>query len=108
MNKNLPKEPQYLVTKGVPCEVRLKDFFKSQEENAANLEREVEDGWVETSNPEQNKQDNEQPLMDLDDEEEQPMQVIGESNAAGTGGGGEDEIPDLDDLDDDNMFSQPV
>ena len=108
MNKNLPKETQYLVTKGVPCEVRLKDFFKYQEDNAANLERDVEDGWVETSNPEKNNKDNEQPIMDLDDDEEQPMQVIGENKAAGTGGGGEDEIPDLDDLDDDNMFSQPV
>lgn len=37
------------------------------------------------------------------------MQVIGDPKPAGTGGGGEDEIPDLDDLDDDdNMFSQPV
>ena len=25
------KEHQYLVTKGVPCEIRLKDFFKNQE-----------------------------------------------------------------------------
>lgn len=36
------------------------------------------------------------------------MQVIGENKEAGTGGGVEDEIPDLDDLDDDNLFSQPV
>lgn len=36
------------------------------------------------------------------------MQVIGEKNEAGTGGEGQDEIPDLDDLDDDNLFSQPV
>ena len=57
--------------------MRLKDFFKYQEDNAANLERDVEDGWVETSNPEAGKKDKEQPIMDLDDEEEQPMQVIG-------------------------------
>ena len=36
------------------------------------------------------------------------MQVIGENKEAGTGGGVEDEIPDLDDLDDDDLFSQPV
>ena len=34
--------------------------------------------------------------------------MIGENKVAGTGGGGEDEIPDLDDLDDDNLFAQPV
>jgi hypothetical protein len=41
-----------LVTKGVPCEKRLKDFNKFYEENASELERDVEDGWVETTNPE--------------------------------------------------------
>lgn len=59
MNKNLPKDKQYLVTKGVPCEKRLKDFYKFQEENASELERDVEDGWVETTNPESKKKDNE-------------------------------------------------
>ena len=52
------------------------------------MERDVEDGWVETSNPDAGKKDDEQPIMDLDDEEEQPMQVIGEKNEAGTGGEG--------------------
>ena len=86
--------------------MRLKDFFKFQEENGANLERDVEDGWVETSKPDTNQNKDEQPIMDLDDDEVQPMQVIGDPKSAGTGGGGEDEIPDLDDLDDDdNMFS---
>ena len=45
--------------------------------------------------------------MDLDDDED-GMQVV-ENKPAGTGGGGEEEIPDLDDMsDDDNMFSQPA
>ena len=46
--------------------------------------------------------------MDLDDDDDEPpAQVIG-GGAAGTGGEDE-EIPDLDDMDDDdNMFSQPV
>ena len=75
LNKNLPKEKQYLVTKGVPCEKRLKEFYAFQEENAAELERDVEDGWVETSNPLKKGIQDEQQIMDLDDDED-GMQVI--------------------------------
>lgn len=77
MNKNLPKETQYLVTKGVPCEMRLKDFFKFQEDNAANLERDAEDGWVETFNPDAGQKNDEQPIMDLDDDDQDPGQIPG-------------------------------
>lgn len=51
-NKNLPLDKQYLVTRGVPCYKRIKDLQKFHEDNAAELERDVEDGWVETTNPE--------------------------------------------------------
>jgi hypothetical protein len=44
-----------LVTKGVPCEKRIKDL-KFLEEDGGDLEREAEDGWVETLNPMQKKQ----------------------------------------------------
>ena len=54
-NKNLPEDKQYLITSGVPCEKRIADLQKYQEEDGANLEKDVEDGWVETSNPENNK-----------------------------------------------------
>jgi len=53
MNKNLPKDKQFLVTKGVPCDKRIKDL-KIQEESQ-QLERDAEDGWVETLNPNKNK-----------------------------------------------------
>ena len=43
------------MTKGVPCEIRLKDFFKFQQEGAEALEKDVEDGWVETFNPDAGK-----------------------------------------------------
>ena len=48
----MPADKQFLVTRGVPCEKRIKDLQKFHEENAADLERDVEDGWVETTNPE--------------------------------------------------------
>lgn len=52
INKNLPADKQFLVTRGVPCEKRIKDLQKFHEDNAADMERDVEDGWVETTNPE--------------------------------------------------------
>lgn len=52
-NKNLPKDKQFLVTKGVPCEKRIKDL-QFEDENA-ELEKDVEDGWVETVNPSKSK-----------------------------------------------------
>ena len=94
------------------------------------MEKDVEDGWVETFNPDAGKKNEDEQIMDLDDDEAPKqsvmesagvieaaggmemaggMQVIGENPAtAGTGGGGEDDIPDLDDLDDDNLFAQPA
>ena len=33
-------------------EKRIKDLQKFHEDNAAEMERDVEDGWVETTNPE--------------------------------------------------------
>jgi len=44
-------------------------------------------------------------MMDLDEMEDTPMQVVND----GTGGAKDEEMIDLDDLsDDDNMFAQPV
>ena len=47
VNKNLPVDKQYLITKGVPCKKRIKQLQAHDEAK----EREVEDGWVETDNP---------------------------------------------------------
>ena len=106
MNKNLPKDKQYLVTKGVPCEKRIKQLKKFHEENADNLEVDVEDGWVDTQNPEKKGNQEEQQILDIDDEDEPKMQII---NGAGTGEEN-DQVFDLDDLSDgdDNMFAQPA
>ena len=54
----------FLVTRGVPCEKRIADLQKFHQENADELERDAEDGWVETINPEQNKP---QAVLNLDD-----------------------------------------
>ena len=40
------------MTKGVPCEKRIKELLKFHEDNADEIEKDLEDGWVETSNPE--------------------------------------------------------
>lgn len=58
INKNLPKDKQFLVTKGVPSEKRIADLKRFEEENEGELEREVEDGWVETKNPQKKRKDN--------------------------------------------------
>jgi hypothetical protein len=52
MNKNLPPERQFLITKGVPCSKRIKDIKESMAE-----EREVEDGWISTDNPDSKRKD---------------------------------------------------
>ena len=67
VNKNLPADMQYLVTKGVPCEKRIKDLQKFHEENADDLEKDVEDGWVETTNPESKTGGTEDDIMDIED-----------------------------------------
>ena len=66
VNKNLPANMQYLVTKGVPCEKRIKDMNKFQQEFADDLEKDAEDGWVETANPESLKHGDKEEIMDLD------------------------------------------
>ena len=84
MNKNLPKDKQYLVTKGVPCEKRIKELKKFHADNADELEVDLEDGWVETKNPEKKNDQEEQQILDIDDDEEvggQKIQVVN----AGTG-----------------------
>lgn len=65
LNKNLPKDKQFLVTKGVPCEKRIAELKKFEEEHGEELEREVEDGWVETLNP-QKKNNNQEQMIDID------------------------------------------
>lgn len=110
MNKNLPADMQYLVTKGVPCEKRIKDLQKYHEDNADNLERDVEDGWVETTNPESKAGGGEDDgIMDIDDCDDvnQKIQVIGGTTGADAGGD-DDDVIDIDDMDDDNMFAQPA
>lgn len=54
-NKNLPPDKQFLVTRGVPCEKRIADLQKFHADNANELERDADDGWVETINPEGKK-----------------------------------------------------
>lgn len=57
MNKNLPKDKQFLVTKGCPCEKRIADLKAFELENEGELEKDVEDGWVETMNPQKKTTD---------------------------------------------------
>ena len=98
-----------MVTKGVPCEKRIKDLQKYHEDNADELEKDVEDGWVETANPEKlGAQNNDDGIVDLDsDGDDKPMQVINDNNEEKKE---EEDVVDLDDLnsDDENMFAQPA
>ena len=81
MNKNLPEGTQYLVTKGVPCHKRVADLQKFHEDNADDLEKDAGDGWVETTNTEGNAAGAGNQVVDIDDDGEKPMQVIGGGEA---------------------------
>ena len=97
---------QYLVTKGVPCEKRIKDVVKFEAEFADELEKDAEDGWVETTNPESlNKGGEKEEILDIDDMGEDGVQVVGGDDKGGDDDGGFD----LDALsDDDNLFAGPA
>lgn len=75
------------------------------EERADELERDVEDGWVETTNPESNpKGTDAEGMVDLDDED-QSMTVVKDTAKEEN----DEEMVDLDDMsDDDNMFATPA
>lgn len=46
-NKNLPEDKQFLITRNVPCNKRIKDVISDK----GTTEREGEDGWVEALAP---------------------------------------------------------
>ena len=102
----MPPDKQFLVTRGVPCEKRIADLQKFHADNANELERDADDGWVETINPEGNKQ---AATFDLDDLADGGLEVVNDNNQKPAAGGGA--ILDLDDIEDDdddgaNMFAE--
>jgi ubiquitin-like-conjugating enzyme ATG3 len=77
-NKNLPDDKQYLITRNMPCQRRIKDL-KGEEAK----EEELEDGWVSTDNP-SGSQSKASEAVDIDDidnviddkeEEEEAMDI---------------------------------
>lgn len=46
-SKHLPPNKQFLITRGVPCEKRIKELKQYMD----IAEKDAEDGWVETQNP---------------------------------------------------------
>ena len=95
----MPQKQQFLVTKKVSCEQRIKDIEKAAQEV---MEVDVGDGWVETN--EEKKEPDAEECLDLEDDIEPKAQVV-------EGGDDEDveEVVDLDDLEeggnDDNIFA---
>ena len=93
----------------MPCEKRIKDLQRYHEENADELEKDVEDGWVDTTNPEKlaegNKDAGGAGVIDLDSDDEGKMQVISDANENKKK---PEQVIDLDDSDDENMFAQPA
>ena len=89
-----------MVTKGVPCEKRIKDLQKFHELYADELEKDAGDGWVETSNPDKGGGKMED-IMDIDDMgDDAKMQVIASKDDKKDDGSSDGF--DLDDMDDDN------
>lgn len=91
IDDKLPPERQFLVTKKVSCESRIKDVEVAAQ---SVQEKDLGDGWVET-NDEKKPEDDE--VLDMDDEDNK-AQVVPDK-----GGDGDDseEVVDMDDLDDD-------
>jgi hypothetical protein len=94
-DEKLPEKQQFLITRQVVCEQRIKDI-----EQAASsvMEVDVGDGWVETQD-EQKELDADE-VLDLDDEVQ--AHVVPDADAD------DDEIVDLDDLEEDggdNIFA---
>lgn len=71
------------------------------------MEKDAGDGWVETSNPETKAAGGGNDVVDIDDDgEAKPMQVIG--GGAKEQAPAEEEVFDIDDSDDENVFAQPA
>jgi ubiquitin-like-conjugating enzyme ATG3 len=95
MSKHLPPEKQFLITKNVPCDKRIKDLKIYNEISERPIDDE-EDGWVETSNPDAPKGGASAEIMDIDN--------IGD-DANIVDGGEEEEAKECVDMDDaDNIF----
>ena len=88
-DEKLPQKQQFLVTRQVVCEQRIKDV-----ETAAQGVKEVDigDGWVETN--EEKKELEADEVLDLDDENQ--------ANVVPDNDNENEEVVDLDDLEDDN------
>lgn len=68
------------------------------------MEKDAGDGWVETTNPESKAAAVD--VVDIDGDDGKPMQVIG--GGAKEQAPAEEEVFDIDDSDDDNVFAQPA
>ena len=97
---------QFLVTKGVPCEKRVKELQKYHEDNADDLENDVGDGCTETTNPESKATGAAENVVDIDEDGDgQQMQIVSTTNKDQPA---EDDVVDIDDSDDENVFAQPA
>ncbi len=88
-NKNLPEDRQFLITRNVPCTKRIADLQKGVSE-----ERETEDGWITTDNPDKKDKKAADECMDIDDIDNAGEEEKKEEEAAAV---------DIDD--DDNVFA---
>jgi len=77
-NKNLPADKQFLITKNVPCVLRIKDMMSKE----IAEEKEVDGEWIETKVPESSKttgRKEEPAIVDIDAEDPKaapaPMEV---------------------------------
>eukprot|EP00761_Pharyngomonas_kirbyi_P002906 gb/GECH01002910.1/.p1 GENE.gb/GECH01002910.1/~~gb/GECH01002910.1/.p1 ORF type:complete len:300 (+),score=106.40 gb/GECH01002910.1/:1-900(+) len=100
----LPKEKQFLITKGVPCARRAKAL---EEEANMDVEHDLGDGWIET-----NANKDEEEIGEIKDDQDKTEKqntsnnndsepVINKDDEDGDNEDGD--IPDMDDLEDDGI-----
>jgi len=92
--KCLPEDKQVLITRNVPCRMRVNGLEAQNE----TKEVEVDDEWISTDSEHKKTQEKAEDIADLDEEEAKNEAKTKQQNAATNEGVDDDDVLDLDDM----------